>query len=59
MNWFDLTTGRWYETPQDYVNEALRFDDVREGGQFALREADTGKQIWFRLERGKAVQLPQ
>lgn len=48
---------RSYATPQAYVDEALRFDDVREGGWFTLRNTDTGLLERFKVERGKAVQL--
>lgn len=55
--WFDQESRRSYATPQEYVDEALRFDDVREGGWFALRNTDTGLLEWFKVARGKAVQL--
>ena len=57
--WFDAESARSYDTPQQYVDEAIRFDDVTEGGQFSLRNNDTGLLVWFRVERGKAGQLPQ
>lgn len=57
--WFDAGCNRAYETPQDYVDEALRFDDVREGGQFSLIDTHSEKLEWFKVERGKAVHLPQ
>ncbi len=59
MRWWDVGCDRAYATPQDYVDEAIRFDDVREGGQFSLRDTHTGRLEWFKVERGKAVQLPQ
>jgi hypothetical protein len=58
MRWFDAGCNRAYETPQAYVDEAIRFDDVREGGQFTLRDLETDDLVRFKVERGKAAQLP-
>jgi hypothetical protein len=58
--WLDMVSNRTYETPQAFVDEAVKFDDVREGGGFSLRDLHAqGVPVWFRLERGKPVQLPQ
>lgn len=57
MNWFDSSCHRSYESPQDYVDDAIRFDDVREGEQFSLLDQIANEVVWFKVERGKAVQL--
>ena len=55
--WFDQESTRSYDTAQQYVDDALPFDDVREGSRFSLRDTGTGRLEWFKVERGKAVQL--
>lgn len=59
MNWLDAESGRVYERPQQYVDEALRFDDVKEGSEFVLRHARSDSLVRFKVDNGKAVHVPE
>ena len=53
--WFDSESGLSYDTPQAYLDDAARYDDVREGCNFSLRDTQTQELKRFKMVKGKAV----
>lgn len=55
MTWFYSPWCRAYESPQAWVDDAVKFDEAREGTQFEIRDQRTDKLHRFKVEKGKAV----
>lgn len=59
MNWYYSPWCRSYESPQAWVDDAVKFDEAREGTQFEIRDVAEARVRRFKVEKGKAVALPE
>lgn len=58
MTWRYIPWAREYETPQAVVDDGRKFDEVPDGAEFCLHEVGTDRPAWFKVEKGKAVMMP-
>ena len=59
MTWRYIPWGaREYETAQEVVDDAMKFDELPNGTEFCLHEVATNRPAWFKVERRQAVRLP-